>query len=81
MGVSRSVVACVPDFDIVVSEFELQSQYCVRFQTHTLGKGMNPLIPPSLGDILSLLYFYKDTFGIKYSKKVDIPLNKWSKTI
>ena len=26
-----------------VSEFKLQSCYCIHFQTNTLGKGMNPL--------------------------------------
>ena len=33
----------------VVSEFELQSRYYIHFQTNTLGKGMNPLILPSMG--------------------------------
>ena len=32
------------DYD-TVSEFELQSRYCVHFQTIALGKGMDPLMP------------------------------------
>ena len=34
------------------------------------------LIPPAMGWIILLLFFYKDGFGIKYPTKVDIPLNK-----
>ena len=37
---------------------------------------MNPPIPPTMGLIVSLQFFYKDGFGIKLSKKVDIPLDK-----
>ena len=37
------------DCGIVVSEFALQSRYYVHFRTNTLGKGMNPLILPSMG--------------------------------
>ena len=39
------VVANMLDCDIVVSEFKLQLFYYVHFQTNTLEKGMNPLIP------------------------------------
>ena len=46
---SRSVLAYVPDYDIVVREFELQSHYCVHFRTNTLGRGMNLLIPAAMG--------------------------------
>ena len=35
--------------DIVVIKFELQSRYYVHFRINTLGKVMNPLIPPSYG--------------------------------
>ena len=38
-------VANISDCDIIVSEFNLQSHYCVHFWTETLGKGMNLLIP------------------------------------
>ena len=34
---------------IVVSEFVLQSRNYVHFRANTLGKGMNPLILPSMG--------------------------------
>ena len=34
---------------IVASEFELQSRYCIHFQTNTFGKGINPLILPAMG--------------------------------
>ena len=37
------------DCRIVVGEFELQSCYYVHFCTNTLGKGMNPIILPSMG--------------------------------
>ena len=33
------------DFDIIVSEFELQSYY-VHFWTYTLERGMKPSYPP-----------------------------------
>ena len=39
------VVANVMDCDVRVSEFELQTPYYVQFQTYTLWKSMNPLIP------------------------------------
>ena len=36
------------------------------FRTNTLGKDMNPSIhPPAIGQIVSLLFFYMDGFGIK----------------
>ena len=41
-----SVVVNVLDCDIVVSEFELQSYYYVRFRGDTLRKAMNPLHLP-----------------------------------
>ena len=37
------------DYGIVVSEFVLQSRYCVHFRAYILGKGMNPLILPAMG--------------------------------
>ena len=45
---SYGVVDNVPDCNIVVSEFKLQSCYYVHFWTNTLGKGINPLIPISI---------------------------------
>ena len=42
--IKRGVLANMLDYDIVVSEFELQSHCYIHFQTNTLGKGMNTLI-------------------------------------
>ena len=42
------------------SEFDIQSPYYVHFQTNTL---YSP--PPAIGLIVSLLFFYKNDFGIK----------------
>ena len=36
------------DCEIVVTEFEFQSRYYIHFRANTLGKGMNPIIPPQL---------------------------------
>ena len=53
-----------------VSEFDLLSRYYVHFQTNTLGKGMNFLLFSStIGWIVSLLFFSKDSCGIKKSKE------------
>ena len=50
--------------------------------TNIIGKGMTPLIPPPLnGVIVSLLFLYKDCYGIKLSKKVDMLLNKETETM
>ena len=45
------------DCGIVVSEFELQPRYYVHFRANTLGKGMNLLILPAMGQIVSLTFF------------------------
>ena len=50
---------------IVVNEFELQSRYYIHFSTNTLEKGMSPLILLSMGQIVPLLFFSKEEFGIK----------------
>ena len=42
---------------IVEREFVLQSRYYVHFRANTLGKGMNPLILPAMGEIVPLLFF------------------------
>ena len=47
--VSSGVVVNTLDADIVVNEFALQSCNFVCFQTNTLRKGMNPLIPAAMG--------------------------------
>ena len=43
----------------------LKSTRYVHFRVNTFRKGMNPLIFPAMGKILSLLFLYKDSFGIK----------------
>ena len=45
----HGVVAEVPNGDILVSEFELQSHYYVNFQTYTTRKDMNLLLSPAHG--------------------------------
>ena len=60
------VVANVLNCDIVVIESELQSCYYVHFQTNTLEKGLNMVIPKAIDlIIIPLLFFYKDDFGIE----------------
>ena len=50
MGESlHDIVANMLDGDIVVSRLKLQSHYYIHFWTNTLRKGMNPLIPPTMG--------------------------------
>ena len=39
------IMANVMDCGLKISEFELQLCYYIHFQSNTLGKGMNPLIP------------------------------------
>ena len=41
-------MADVPDGEIIVSKFKLQSSYYVHFQINILGNGMNSLIPQLL---------------------------------
>ena len=64
-GCPRGVVVNATDCGIVVSEFVFQSGYYVDFRANTLEKGMNPLILPAMGEIVPLLFFSKDGFGIE----------------
>ena len=48
-GCPRGVMLKAMVCEIVAREFELQSSYCFYFRTNTLGKDMNPLIPPAMG--------------------------------
>ena len=52
------------DYNIEVSEFELQSRYYIHFSTNSFGKDMNPLILPAMDSIVPLL-FYMAGLGIK----------------
>ena len=51
VGCPRGAMVKAMDCGIVVSEFVLQSCYYVHFRANTLGKGMNPLILPAMGQI------------------------------
>ena len=53
------------DYGTVVSEFEILPRYHVHFRTNTLGKGMIPFILPAMGQLVPLMFFSKDGFGIK----------------
>ena len=56
-GCTRGVMVKAMDCRIVVREFVLQSRYYVHFRANTLGKGMNPLMFPAMGEIVPLLFF------------------------
>ena len=56
-GYPRGVMVKTMDSGIVVREFVLQSRYYVHFRANTLGKGINPLILPAIGEIVPLLFF------------------------
>ena len=53
------------DCKIVECKFEQKSHPYIHFQTNTLDKDMNPLIPLAMGWIVPLLFFSKDSFGIR----------------
>ena len=74
-------MARVLDYGLEVIEFNLQSRCYVHLQTNSLTKGMNPVIPPVMSLILSLLYFYKDGCSFNLPMKVDMPLNKETETV
>ena len=65
LGFSLGEMVKAMDCGIVASEFVLQSRYYVHFRANTLGKDMNPLILPAMGQIVPLLSFEKVGFGIK----------------
>ena len=48
-GCLCGVIVKAMDSGIIVSEFELQSRYYIYFRANTFGKGMNPLILPTMG--------------------------------
>ena len=64
-GCPRGVMVKAMDCRIIVSEFVLKSCYYVHFRANTLGKGIKPLILPAMGQIVPLLFFWKNNFGIK----------------
>ena len=70
LGVPRGVMLKAMDYAIII--YELLSRYYVQFGSNTRGKGMTPLIIPTMGWIVPLLFFYKDGFGIKWPMKVEM---------
>ena len=60
-GCPHGVMVKVMDGGIVVSGFVLQSYDWIHFRTNTLGKGMNPLILPSMPKPFS----WKNSSGTK----------------
>ena len=64
-GSPTGIVAKVLPCDLLVSEFELQSYYCVHFQINNLGEMYEPSYPPITGWILPQLLFLKDVFEIE----------------
>ena len=44
---------------------ETSSNFSLVFRTNTIGKVMNPIDPSALGQIVWLLFFYKDYIDIK----------------
>ena len=68
MGSHHGIVPSMLDCNIIVSEFKLQWHYYVYFQTNTLGKSMNSLIPLSYGlnTVSTVLYItHKGWYIIK----------------
>ena len=61
----RGVMVKVRDCGLYVNGFELQLCYYVQFRINTSKKGMNLLILPTMGLIVSLLFFFEDNIGIK----------------
>ena len=55
----------VLECSLEVSWFELQLHNYIHFQINTIRKGMSLLFPSGMDEIVSLLFFYKDGFGIK----------------
>ena len=57
-------MAKVLNCSLELNEIELQSPYYIHFRTDILKKVINLLISPAMGWIVSLLFFYKNSFGI-----------------
>ena len=67
------------DCHIVVNLFEFQLHYYVHFQTNVPWKNYKSPYPFRY-ELVQLLFFYKDGFGIKWPTKVGIPLKKSNQT-
>ena len=74
-------MAKVLDCNIKVSDFDLQSRYHLQVRKNNLGRSTEPpLSLPAMGWVVSLLFFSKDSFGIKQPSKFDMLLKQWKQT-
>ena len=64
-GCPRGVMVKAMDCRIVEREFMFQPRYYIHFRANTLGKGMNPLILPAMGQIVPLLFCKENGSGMK----------------
>ena len=55
-----------------ISGYLAMLHYYICFKTNNLEKSMNTLILPDMGLIVSLLFFNKNSFGMKQLMKVDM---------
>ena len=74
-------MAKVLNYDLLVNDFEFHSDYYVQFRTNTLGKRTNSLVSPIMTEIVTIVFFYKDSFGVSKPTKVVMSLNKENKEI
>ena len=68
---SPGAMARVLDYDLEISEFELQSHYWVYFRINALVNGMNRLIPPAYGLIVYLLFYKRIAEFLSWSLFVE----------
>ena len=66
------------DCDIVVN---LNSSLVIKLtlKTYNPWEGYETPYPPAMGLIVPLLYSYQNGVGIRFTTKVDMPLNKENK--
>ena len=79
-GSPRDAMVKALDCNIVVSELELQSRNYVHFRTNTLRRGMTPPFPPSYGLNITITVLQEEWLGINSPTKVNMPLNKETKS-
>ena len=65
MGSSHDILAKMVDCGFEVIEFELQSSNYIHFQTNINENGSERRYPPAMSQIVSLLFFNKNSFGIQ----------------
>ena len=52
------------DSNIVETEFDPRSVFCINFRNNTFKESVNLIMPSAMGKILPLLFFYKKDFDI-----------------